>query len=317
MSKADTSSTETKKKTATKSVAKTDTAAKVATEPTVIGPNTVFTVTLQADQVATARASALQRAQSQMKLEGFRKGKAPLKLIEKHLDTAKLQELTLEKLLPEAYHAHVTKNSLRPLTDPEVKIVELKPEGDWTFEFQVAEPPEVELGEYTKIIAKLKKDSDLWKKEPTIPEDGDKDAKVKAAQERAANRQKQVDAILRALLEKIVIVVPELLVRQQTQEHLHQLSHQLEHMNVTIEDYLARVGQSLEVLQQETAARSLASLQIEFLLGAVITDAKISLTDEEVEAALPKEREASDNDRRYAMSMLLKQKAVDHLLTLA
>lgn len=316
MSKAESASTA-KKKTATKA-SKTAPKAKSATEEaSVIGPNTVFTVTLAAQEIADARSSALQRAQAQMKLEGFRKGKAPLKLIEKSIEPSKLQELTLERLLPQAYHEYVTQHALRPLTDPEVKIVEMKPEGEWTFEFQVAEPPEVKLGEYTKLVTNLKKTNELWKNEPTIPEDGDKDAKVQAAQERAQHRQKQVDALLRALLEKIVIVVPELLVRQQTQEHLHQLSHQLEHMNISLEEYLKRIEKSLEELQQETAARSLASLQIEFLLGAIISQAKIELSDEEITAALPADRQSSDSDRRYVMSMLLKQKAVDHLLTLS
>jgi FKBP-type peptidyl-prolyl cis-trans isomerase (trigger factor) len=279
-------------------------------QPKIVADNATFTLTIAPEKLNAARQGALTVAQQQMKLEGFRKGMAPLKLVEQSLSPEKLRDLMMERTLPQAYQEHLRANNLVSLTEPDVKIVELSDEKGWQFEVSIALPPKVELGEYQEIVKKLTKTHDLWKKA---------EEKTAETDEKAENqkRQAKLQAILQTLLESIVVAVPELLLRRETERQLHDLSHQLEHWKLTLEQYLKQIGKSQDDLQQDTAVRALMNLQIDFLLGAIVGQEKLSITAEEVQKALPEDKKNSPEYQQYVASVLLKQKAVDFLLTIA
>lgn len=308
------STTKPEKKTekkATKPAKKTVSQAKQNNDATsLIGENTKFTLTLAAVDISKAKQAALQKAQQQAKFEGFRQGKAPLSLVEERLGEARVRDLILEDLLSIAYTNYVREHKLLPLTDPAISIESMEEGKDWSFNVEIAETPAVELGNYEKIVADTKKKHELWQEstskkkdeEPEVPED--------------VKRQQQISALLEAILDQVTIKVPELLLRKETEHALHEFSHQLEHMNISMEDYLEKVGKSMQDIQQEYAARSLMNLQVEFLLGAVVKAAKIQLPEKEVTDILAQVENPTPEQRQYVISSLLKQKAVDHLLTL-
>ncbi len=295
-----------------KSVKKTDAASQDTQQPTLISENTTFTITLKADDIATTKQKVLQKAQQQAKFEGFRKGKAPLALVEERLGENRVRDMVLEELLSDAYIAHIRENDLQPLTDPAVSAESVEEGKDWVFKVEIAETPDFELGEYQKIVTDTKKKHDLWK-EKAAKSDTEKDAENVSPE---MKRQQQISALLEAILEKVTIQIPELLVRKETERALHEFGHQLEHMNVTLDDYLEKVGKSIQDIHQEYAARSLMNLQVEFLLGAIVRTEKIELPEKEVEAILSQVENPSAEQRQYVIASLLKQRAVDHLLTL-
>lgn len=272
-----------------------------------IGENTKFTLTLSASDIAKNKQSVLAKAQQQAKFEGFRQGKAPLAMVEERLGESRVRDLILEELLSAAYTDYVREHKIFPLTDPSVSIESVEEGKDWVFAVEVAVTPEVELGNYQKIVTDTKKKHELWaeKKDDKAPEVSP-DVK----------RQQQISALLEAILEKVVIKVPELLLRKETERALHEFSHQLEHMNITIDAYLEKVGKTQQDIQQEYAARSLMNLQVEFLLGAIVKEEKIELPEKEVADVLSQVEKPTAEQRQYVISSLLKQKAVDHLLTL-
>ncbi len=275
-------------------------------QPDLIGPNEVFTLTLKSEALQEARTKALQKAQRTAKVDGFRQGKVPLKIVEQRLGEGSIMEMMVNEALSPAYSQALQDKNLQPLSEPEVKPLKMEPGSDWEFEITVATLPIFETKDVNKHIEKLKKSNDLWTKEE---------------KEGTDVRQERLQAILTELLEKFQVKVPELLLRKETERQLHELAHQLENLGLSVDDYLEKVGQNLETLQQEYAARAFGTLQVEILLANYIRDQKIEAQPQEVESILRARAEKSKEsisrqEIEYVHATLLKQKAVDLLLTI-
>lgn len=278
------------------------------TKNELIGPNEVFTLTVPRTALDASRQRVLQKAQQQVKIDGFRQGKTPLKIVEQRLGEGKILELMADDVLSPAYNQALQEKKLQPLSEPEVKPLKMEVTGDWEFEITVAVLPEIDTQKTASHIEELKRKNELWTKEPK--EDTDV-------------RQERLQVILTTLLEKIKVQVPELLLRKETERQLHELSHQLEHLNLTVADYLKKIDKSIEEVQQEYAARALSTLQVEIFLANYIREQKIETTPQEVERILTakyaestKKPEISRQEIEYVHATLLKQKAIDSLLTI-
>lgn len=285
--------------------AQTDNNSKVSD---LIIPNLVFELTISAEQQAAAKQKGLARAQKSIKIDGFRPGRVPLKMVEERLGERGLTELILDEVLPSAYSEHIKHNNLNPLTEPDVTPKSMEPGKDWVFEVSIAVTPEISLGDY-QAVAKSAPKSDHHDHEGHNHTEDD-------------FRQMHLQEILKALLEKIKVKVPELLLRKETEHRLGHLAGQLEKVNVPLEEYLKNIGKTREELQQEYAVNTFASLQVELLLAAIIKEAKLTVDDKELEnvvksrVAQRKGEGISRDELNYLHSSLLKQKAIDHLLSL-
>ena len=79
---------------------------------------------------------------------GFRKGKAPRTVIERHLGRNRLIEEAINKLLPQAYEQALKEQEIEPFAQPEVEITQTEPV---IFKAVVPLEPTVELGDYQGI----------------------------------------------------------------------------------------------------------------------------------------------------------------------
>lgn len=109
-------------------------------------------------------------------IQGFRKGKAPRKLIEAQYGKAVFYDDAINYVLPEAYDAAVAENNLEVVSKPEIDVTAIDDNGV-SFTAEVWIKPEVKLGEYKGLT--------FTKKDPN-PTDEDIDAELKKEQEKAA-----------------------------------------------------------------------------------------------------------------------------------
>jgi len=110
-------------------------------------------------------------------VQGFRKGKAPRKVIEAHYGKGVFLEDAIEFAFPPAYRAAVEETKIDAVTRPDLEKVDEVSEDGATFIVKVGVRPEVTLGEY--------KGAEIDGLEPVIS-DEDIDAKLKEMQNQNA-----------------------------------------------------------------------------------------------------------------------------------
>src|SRR5258708_1621945 len=82
---------------------------------------------------------------------GFRPGKAPRAMLEKYVNEVRLKERVTELLAGPAYRDVLKQEDINPYTDPEVEFSDLANGQPWQFKATVPLPPQVKLGDYSKI----------------------------------------------------------------------------------------------------------------------------------------------------------------------
>jgi len=82
---------------------------------------------------------------------GFRKGKAPLSLVERYVSPDSVKRRAIEKMMPAAYEEALKQKDIEPYADPDIEIIQFEKEQPFIFKASVPLPPIVELGEYKGI----------------------------------------------------------------------------------------------------------------------------------------------------------------------
>ena len=114
--------------------------------------NTVFfEITLPAEEVKNAETEIFKKNRQYFQVPGFRKGKAPRKIIENMYGKDIFLEDAINEILPEKYEEAVKELELEVVDQPHVDIDEAKPGEDVVAKVHVDVKPEVKLGEYKGI----------------------------------------------------------------------------------------------------------------------------------------------------------------------
>ncbi len=107
-------------------------------------------------------------------IAGFRKGKAPRKIIERHYGEAVFYEDAINIICPDAYDEAVKEHNLEPVDRPDIDIVDIESGKGLIFKAVVTVKPEVALGQYKGIEAEKKEynvtDEEVDKEIETIRE---------------------------------------------------------------------------------------------------------------------------------------------------
>src|SRR3990167_2037359 len=124
---------------------------------------------------------------------GFRKGKAPKKIVEEKVDKDKVKEEVLKKLLPQAYAQAVKKHDIKPIINPRIHVELLEDNKDWKFTASVCEAPQVDLNGYKDNIKKVTAKSKIIIPHSTSSGQAGKESKEASFDEIMAELQKSVN----------------------------------------------------------------------------------------------------------------------------
>ncbi|MGC1176738.1 MAG: trigger factor [Candidatus Saccharimonadales bacterium] len=110
-----------------------------------------LTITAEQALLDTVKQAVLKRLSQNVKVQGFRSGKAPAHLIEKQLDQQLLQSEFLDAAVNQLYTEAVRQEKLRVVTQPTVSITKFVPFStlEFTAEFEVV--GDIKLADYKKI----------------------------------------------------------------------------------------------------------------------------------------------------------------------
>ena len=111
-----------------------------------------LTITVPAEQFDAAMQKAYLKIRGSVNVPGFRKGKAPRKVIEGMYGAGVFYEEALELVYPEACNAAIAEKGLDHVAPPQVEILTLGKEG-FSFKATVTVRPEVTLKEYKGLEA--------------------------------------------------------------------------------------------------------------------------------------------------------------------
>ena len=113
-----------------------------------------LTIEVSAEELEKAIQGAYLKNKNKITLPGFRKGKAPRKMIEKMYGTGVFLEDAANALIPTAYSDALQECDLEIVSQPEIDVTQLEAGKPFIFNAEVAVKPEVTLGEYKGVEIK-------------------------------------------------------------------------------------------------------------------------------------------------------------------
>lgn len=108
-------------------------------------------VEVETQRFEAAYDKAYKKVAQQVNIPGFRKGKAPRPVVERHVGPEYLKQEALEVLIPEVYSSAVEQEKLEPIAEPRFELVKAEKDEPIIFKATVEVRPEVTLGQYTGI----------------------------------------------------------------------------------------------------------------------------------------------------------------------
>jgi trigger factor len=106
-----------------------------------------MTIEVPADMVDATYEKVLNRLASRAKLEGFRPGRAPRALVEARVGPAALREEVVEAIVPEVMRQALAGESINPIDNPDVEVLELERGRPARLKATVSVMPQVTLGD--------------------------------------------------------------------------------------------------------------------------------------------------------------------------
>ena len=241
-------------------------------------------------------------------LPGFRKGKAPKKLIEKNIDKASIREEVLRRQLPKAYIEAVQKHSIRPIIDPRIHVHNADGQGelsegkDWVFEAETAEAPQVDLGNYKDKIKSVT-------------------ARSKIVVPGKETQPPKLEEIIAPLLESVKVKIPKVLTAREADRLLAQSLDEIRKLGLTLDQYLASTNRTPQDFRAEYEKRAENDLKLEFALQKVAEEEKITVSDEDIAKSIAGaksdvERREMEANKYLIATILRQQKTLDFIKSL-
>jgi FKBP-type peptidyl-prolyl cis-trans isomerase (trigger factor) len=291
-----------------------------------------------------------------VRLPGFRPGKAPKEMVEKALDRDYVEHRAAQNLIGEVYPRIIEAGQIDPVDYPNVEIAQLENQKPFLFKLTVDVYPTVKLGKYQglkvekrsvqfndteveQILGRLQERvavTDAEGKKTLLPLDdefakqvskygtlAELKAEIKLANEQELAAEAEADVknqLVTALTAEAKCDVPGALIDRETEVMLDELKTSLAQGGLTLEDYLRGAKKEESALRQEMRPAAETRAKGKVVLQAVAAAEKMMVTPEELAAevkALNGPEQIGPDLKKYLEEYLLRQKALDFVLAKA
>ena len=113
-----------------------------------------LTFTVEPEKFEHAIMDVFKQNAKYFNIPGFRKGKAPFKIVERYYGDNIFYEDAFNELAPVVYDEEVSENKIEVASRPQIDVVQMEKGKDLIFTAIVATKPEVKLGKYKEIPLK-------------------------------------------------------------------------------------------------------------------------------------------------------------------
>jgi FKBP-type peptidyl-prolyl cis-trans isomerase (trigger factor) len=272
-----------------------------------------LTFIIPRQDIQKARKNVTSEIGKTIQVPGFRKGKAPTEKVMANIPENTLVERVLQNILPKLLADAIKKHKLRPAVYPRFELVSAKKEEDWQIRAVTCELPEINLGDYKKIVSGALRAKSIW-----TPEKGDK------KETKELSRAEKEQEVIKTLIHSIKFDIPKLLLDEEINHRLSSLLQRLEKLGLSLESYLASIRKTADDLRKEYAIQAGEAIKIELILNKISEEEKIEIDEKQVEATIkassadPKLAKKLDTEeqRRLVRTVLRRRAALDYLVAL-
>jgi len=271
-----------------------------------------LTITVPWEEVERVYNEVVDDAVKNSEIDGFRKGKAPRKVIEEKLDKTKAYEDVLKRMIPKVYSDAVVEQKVKPIISPKIELKEATEKKNWVIRAITCEKPTVTLGEYKKAVQDLKasKAKKIW-----VP------GQEQKKEEKDEPKKPTLDEILKAVYENVKMAVPALLLEQEANRLLSDLIDQTKKLGMSVEQYLSSTGRTSETVRKEYEEQARRTLVLEFSLEEIADREGVLVSDDDIDTVIKtaktdEEKKSLESQRYYIASVLRRQKTLDFLASL-
>ena len=270
-----------------------------------------LTLTIPNTLVQTKKEEALVSLAEKLNIPGFRKGKAPRELTEKRINKQDLYNEMPSHLLPEVYAEAVEEHQLRPVLAPRFEILSISEGNDWTVRAITCELPAVEVGDYKSFVKGYLQTAKIW----TPSKDGEQDKKEPSLEEK---EQK----ILEAIIKNTKSQIPNVLIEEEVNHKLSRLLDQTQKLGLTVEQYLASTGKTIEGLRAELTQQAREAIMLELALNKIADEEKISVDETEINQIIrasgseEQAQNATPQQKAMIANVIKRRKAIDRLVNI-
>jgi trigger factor len=276
-----------------------------------------FDIIIPKNQISQKYNQAFEHLSKELEVPGFRKGKAPKNINEKHIKKEVVYNKVINDLIPEIYQELLKQEDLKPIITPKVELIKAKENEDWLIKIIIAERPKIDLKNYKELIKNIKLDEkkkEIWipgtsaKQEPTI-------------KDKENNKIELLNKIFDILLKNVAIEISDVIIEVELNRKLVQLIDDVRKVGLTIEQYLKSKNETIDSLKQKYSKEIENTYKLEFILEDISNKEKIIVENKDLEIVFnnikdeKNKQEAKKNAYLYA-AVIRKQKALDFLLTL-
>lgn len=273
--------------------------------------NIQITFTIPFDLIKKAQDETIEEMAKDVEVPGFRKGKAPLSKVAEKIPQNQLIEHSLSHLLPPALGDAITANKLKLAIYPKFELIKAQEGEAWQIKGISCELPEVNLGDYKKVIKGVLATSALW-----TPDKGDPKDKKEVTKEEKEN------AVIKALIDNVKIEIPQILIEEEANSRLTNLLARLEKLGLALEGYLSSIGKKAEDLRADYAVQAKEAITLDLALTKVADVENLKVDEKELEAAIGMSQTANPSEdpesrKRLVESILRRRMALDSLLSIS
>ena len=264
----------------------------------------------------------LVEASKEIKLPGFRPGKAPKDMVEKAINQDMLEARAAQGLVSDLYPKILQEAKIDPVDFPRIEIVQLKTNKPFIFKASIDVYPEVKLGKYKglkveKAVVSVTDDDvikvleDIHKRfSKAVPEGENKplelndefakkfsrfgtlaELKIDLKENMTRDKKEQAEAdvknqLIGLVAQEVTVDLPPGMVEAEISLMLDELKGSLAQSGLTLEQYLMSIKKDEKNLRDEIRKSAQIRVKGKVILLAIAEAEKFEISEEEMEAEL-------------------------------
>lgn len=294
--------------------------------------------------------STLSSASKEVKIAGFRPGKAPRNIIEKALDLEAVGRRAAQNLISDLYPKIIEGGKIDPVDYPDLEIIRQEKDQPFVFKLSVDVYPAVKLGKYKglklekkgaavtepeilSVLGRLQErfavtnaegkkellplDDEFAKKvsqHGTLAELKEELHQVLLEEKRAESEADLKNKAIAGASAEAKVNIPPAMAEREIDVMLDELKGSLAPSGLALEDYLRGAKKEEKALREEMKKSAEIRVKGKLILKAVAEAEKIAITSEEMSAEVKEIKNLGENGRKFVEDYLLRRKALAFII---